>query len=148
MAQEKAYKSLKKAIVNYPILHLPNWNKDFYFKTDASNVGLSAALMHDIEGTVFPISFISKKLSNAEKNYSTTEKECLAIIWAVKKFRNYLHGKEFIIETDHNSLQYLDAAKFINPRLMRWSMVLQQYRYQIRFIKGSQNHAADYLSRT
>ena len=117
-------------------------------KTDASNVGLGASLMQDIEVTVFLISFISKKLSIAKKNDSTTEKKSLAIIWAVKKFRNYLHGKEFIIETYHNSLQYLDAAKFINPRLMRWSMVLQQYRYQIRFIKGSQNHAADYLSRT
>ena len=104
LAQEKAYESLKKAIVNYPILHLPNWNQAFYLKTDASNVGLGAALMQDIEGRVFPISFISKKLSNAEKNYSTTKEECLAIIGAVKKFRNYLHGKEFIIETDHNSL--------------------------------------------
>ena len=70
-------------------------------KTDASNVGLGAALMQYIEGKVFPISF-SKKLSNAEKNYSTTEKECLAIIGGVK-FHNYLHEKEFIIET-YNSL--------------------------------------------
>ena len=55
--------------------------------------------MQDFEGKLFPISYISKKLSVAERNYSTTEKECLAIIWAVKKFRNYLHGRAFVIET-------------------------------------------------
>ena len=110
-------------------------------------MGLGAALMQQFDGTLFPISFISKKLSTAEKNYSTTEKECLAIVWAVKKYRNYLHGSQFIIETDHNSLQDLDQAKFINPRLMRWSMVMQQYCYIIHVIKGTQNHAADYLSR-
>ena len=75
--------------------------------------------MQEFEGTLFPISVISKKLSAAEMNYSNTEKECLAIMWAVKKFPNYVHVKEFIIETDHNSLQYLDEAKYINPRLMR-----------------------------
>ena len=122
--------------------------KTFYLKSDASNIGPGAALMQEFEGTLFPINFISKKLSTAEKNYSTTEKECLAIVWAVKMFRNYLDGKEFIIETDHNSLQYLDQAKFINSRPMRWSMVLQQCSYVIKVIKGSQNHAADYLSRT
>ena len=68
-------------------------------------------------------------------------------VWAIKKFRNYIHGTEFIIEIDHDSLQYLDADKFINPKIMRWSMILQQYRFMIRAIKGSQNHAADYLSR-
>ena len=62
-------------------------------------------------------------------------------------FRNYIHGTEFIIETDHDSLQYLDTAKFINPKIMRWSMILQQYCLIIRAIKGSQNHADDYLSR-
>ena len=146
--QEKAYATLKKLIVSYPILHLQDWKNKFYLKTDESNIGLIAALMQNFEGKLFSISYINKKISVAERNYSTTEKECLVIIWAVKKFRNYLHGREFIIETDHNSLQYLDQVKFINPRLMPWSMILQSDSYIVKVIKGSENHAADYLSRT
>ena len=65
--------------------------------------------MQEAEGTLFPISYISKKLNEAEQNYSTSEKKCLAIVWAIKKFRNYIHGTELIIETDHDSLQYLDT---------------------------------------
>ena len=103
--------------------------------------------MQEMEGKIFPISFAGKKLNKTEQNYSTTEKECMAIVWAIKNFRSYLHGKEFIIETDHDSLQYLDKSKFINTKLMRWSMMLQQYRYRINVIKGSENHAANYLSR-
>ena len=71
----------------------------------------------------------------------------MAIVWAIKKFRNYIHGTEFIIEADHNSLEYLDKEKFINPKIMSWSMILQQCRFMIRALKGSQNHAADYHSR-
>ena len=69
--QEKAYATWKKAIVSYPILHLPDLENKFYLKTDASNIGLGAALMQDFEGKLFPISYISKKLSVAERNYST-----------------------------------------------------------------------------
>ena len=133
----------KSYIVSYNILHLPDLENKFYLKTDESNIGLGAALMQHFEGKLFPISYISKKLSVAERNYSTTEKDCLAIIWAVEKFI-----REFIIETDHNSLQYLDQAKFINPRFMRWSMILQSYSYVVKVIKRSENYAADYLSRT
>ena len=145
-AQVKAYVTLKKTLTSYPILHLPSWTKQFDIRTDASNKGLGAILMQEAEGTLFIISYISKKLNKSEQNYSTSEKECLAIVWAIKKFKNYIHGTEFIIETDHDSLQYLDKAKFINPKIMRWPMILQQYRFIIRAIKGSQNHAADYLN--
>ena len=70
----------------------------------------------------------------------------MAIIWAVK-FRNYLHGIEFILETDHDSIQYLDKAKYINGRIMRRAMLLQQYIFKVDIIKGAHNHATDYLSR-
>ena len=131
-AQKKAYVTLKKALTSYPILHLPSWTKQFHIRTDASNKGLGAILMQEAEGTLFPISYISKKLNKAGQNYSTSEKECLAIVWAIKKFRNYIHGTEFIID---DALQYLDTAKFINREIMRWSMILQQYRFIIRAIK-------------
>ena len=85
--------------------------------------------MQETNNELFPVNFASKKLSIGEQKYSTTEKECLAMIWAVKKFRNYLHGIEFILETDHDSLEYLDKAKYINGRIMRWATLLQQYRF-------------------
>ena len=79
--------------------------------------------------------------------YSTIiiEKECLAIVWGVKKFDKYIHGTSFILETDHNSLQYIDKSKFINLRIMRWAMVLQQYRMTVNAIKGKSNIIADYM---
>ena len=116
-AQEKSYVTLKKALTSYPILHLPMWTRQFHLRTNASDKGIGAILMQEVEGTLFPLSYINKKLNKAELNYSTLEKECLAIVWAVKKFRNYLHGTELIIETDHDSLQYLDRSKFINPKI-------------------------------
>ena len=81
-AQEKGYVTLKKALTSYPILHLPSWTKQFHIRTDASHKGLGAILMQEAEGTLFHFSYISKKLNKAEQNYSTSEKECLAIVWA------------------------------------------------------------------
>ena len=75
------------------------------------------------------------------------EKECLAIVWAVKKFMPYLYGTEFTLQTDHQPLVYLNKAKFLNDRIMRWAMYLQNYRIKIQSIKGMDNLGADYLSR-
>jgi len=146
-AQENAYLHLRNLITKQPVLKLPDFKKKFYLRTDASNYGIGAILMQEHDGEMFPISYASKKLNNPELNYSTVEKECLAIIWAVKKFNNYLYGNEFILETDHDTLKYLEKAKFVNSRIMRWAMFLQQYRMTVNYIKGSTNCAADYLSR-
>ena len=126
-------------------MHHPDFLKVFYLRTDASNHGIGAILMQETNNELFTVSFASKKLSIGEQKYSTTEKVYLAMIWAVKKFRNYLHGSEFILETDHDSLQYLDNAKYINGRIMRWAMLLQQYRLKVNVIKGAHNHAAVYV---
>ena len=75
------------------------------------------------------------------------EKECLAIVWAVQKLQNFLYGKQLILETDHQPLQYLGKAQFRNGRLMRWALTLQPYRFVIRAIKGGENVGADFLSR-
>ena len=144
---EDSYQSLKEHITKNPILHLPDMNKKFFLRTDGSSSGVGAILMQKFDDQLFPICYASKKLSSAERNYATVEQECLAIIWAVQRFRNYLHGAEFILETDHDSLQYLEKTKFLNARVMRWAMILQQYRFKINVIKGSLNYAADYLSR-
>ena len=89
----------------------------------------------------------SKKLSSVECKYSTLERECLAIVWGMTKFRLHLAGKFFILQTDHKSLSYLNQAKFQNDRVMRWALALQGYNYKVESIPGKDNVVADYLSR-
>ena len=146
-AQEKAYVTLKSLLMKKPILHLPDPTKTFILRTDASDLGVGAILLQEFGGKLFPISFASKKLSDRERKFSTIEKECLAIVWGVTKFRLYLDGPEFILQTDHQPLVYLRKSKFINDRVMRWAMFLQSFNFKIQSIKGSDNVGADYLSR-
>ena len=91
--------------------------------------------------------FLSRKLLDREKRYATIEKECLAIVWAIKRFDLYLFRRLFLIQTDHDALKHIDRVKFDNPRIMRWAMFLQQYEFKIEGIKGRDNLEADYLSR-
>ena len=103
--------------------------------------------MQKHDGKLFPVCYASKKLSSAERNYSTIEKECLAIVWGFKRFHLYLYGVPFVLQTDHEPLKYMNSAKFANGRLMRWAMFLQSYNFRVEAIKGSENVGADYLSR-
>ena len=144
---ERAFVALKNYICNAPILRLPDLSKMFILQTDASCDGIGAVLLQENDGTKHPVAFASKKLLPREKNYSTIEREALAIVWGVQKFENYLYGQHFYLETDHHPLQYLAKAKFTNGRLMRWALALQPYRFTIRAIKGSENVGADFLSR-
>ena len=146
-AQEKAFETLKTVLASKPILRLPDFQTDFILQTDASESGIGSVLLQEYEGHKFPVAYASKNLSNREKGYSVIEKECLALLWAVKKFHMYLYGKEFTLETDHQPLVYLRKSKMANGRLMRWSLALQPYQFRIVAIKGSENKMADYLSR-
>ena len=94
---------------------------------------------------LFPVCYASKKLSSAERNYSTIEKECLAIVWGIKRFHLYLYGVPFLLQTDHEPLRYMDSAKK-NQRTTH-AMFLQSYNFKVEAIKGSENVGADYLSR-
>ena len=96
---------------------------------------------------LFSICYASKKLTGAERNYSTIEKECLAIVWSIKRFHLYLYGVSFVLQTDHKPSKYMNSAKFTNGRLMRWAMFLRSYSFTVEAIKGSENIGADYLSR-
>ena len=103
--------------------------------------------MQEHDGKLSPVSYASRKLTESEKKYSTIERECLAVVWAVRKFLIFLYGTEFTLQTDHQPLVYLKTAKFLNDRVMRWAMFLQNYGIKIESIKGVDNVCADYLSR-
>ena len=146
-AQEKAYRKLRATITEKPVLKLPDITKQFTLRTDASDTGLGAVLLQEHDGKLFPVSYASRKLLDRERNYSTIEKECLAIVWAVKKYLPYLYGVEFILQTDHQPLTYINRAKYENSRVMRWALYLQDYRMTVESIKGKDNVGADYMSR-
>ncbi|XP_078000810.1 uncharacterized protein LOC144453400 [Glandiceps talaboti] len=147
-SQERAFKLLKEILSREPVLRLPDFEKTFILRTDASDVGLGAVLMQEFDDGKFPLAYASRKLHPREKSYSVIERECLAIIWAMQKLQQYLYGREFILETDHQPLIYLKRAKVANSRLMRWALYLQSFNYRIVAIKGSMNIGADYLSRS
>ena len=146
-AQEKAYQTLNNLLTNDPILHLLDPEKTFVLRMDASDYGIGAVLMQEHGGKLFPICYANKKLSNAELNYSTIEKECLALVWGIKRFHMYLYGVHFVLQTDHEPLKYMSSAKFTKNCLMRWAMFLQRYNMKVGAIKGSDNVGADYPSR-
>jgi len=144
---ENAFQTLKHALVKFPILKLPDLTQTFILMTDASDRGIGAVLMQEQDTSKMPIAYASRKLKGSELAYSTIEKECLAIVWAIQKYQRYLYGKEFVLETDHQPLTYLNTKKVANARLMRWALLLQPYRFRIVAVKGKDNVAADYLSR-
>lgn len=143
----KAYEELKLLLTKKPILQLPDQTRPYVLRTDASECGIGAVLLQEHEGMLFPVMYASRKLSTAEKKYCTMEKECLAIVWAVKKFNIYLYGKEFTLQTDHQPLIYLNRAKYENGRIMRWALFLQMYQFVVQSIRGKENCAADFFSR-
>lgn len=103
--------------------------------------------MQEHDGILHPVSYASRQLVPRETRYSAIERECLALVWAVEKFHIYIYGTNFVIHTDHQPLSYLSRAKHLNSRVLRWSLVLQEYSFRVEHIKGSENVGADFLSR-
>ena len=142
--QQKSFERLKKEMTSDKLmLHFPDFTKEFALNTDASSYAIGAVLSQDER----PIAFASRTLNSAEQNYSTIEKELLAIVWATKHFRPYLYGRKFLILSDHKPLVWLFNIKDPGSRLLRWRLKLNEYQYTIRHISGSKNIVADALSR-
>jgi len=108
---------------------------------------IGAILSQGTVGSDLPISYISRTLNKAEKNYSTTEIELLAIVWTVKQFRPYIYGHKFTVITDHKPLSWLFGVKDPGARLTRWRLQLEEYDYNIIYKPGTQNTNSDALSR-
>ena len=145
---KQAFDQLKAKLVSAPILQAPNFELAFVLQTDASDYGIGAVLAQiDPQGNEHPIRYLSRKMTDTELRYTVSEKECLAIVWAIRKLYVYLYAKPFILETDHKALKWLKSAKFANDRLARWALALQPYAFKVKYKKGSQNANADALSR-
>lgn len=147
MRQQINFEKLKQLLSSEPILQYPDFNKEFLLTTDASDEGIGAVLSQGVIGNDLPIAYASRTLNKAERNYNTTEKELLAIVWATKHFRPYLYGKRFKIITDHKPLVWLFNVKDPSSRLMRWRLKLEEYNYEVLYKEGKQNTNADALSR-
>ncbi|GBP15563.1 Retrovirus-related Pol polyprotein from transposon 17.6 [Eumeta japonica] len=143
----KTFEMCKNLLCNDPLLQYPDFSKDFILTTDASNYALGAILSQGQIGSDKPICYASRTLSSTETNYSTIEKELLAIVWATKYFRPYLFGHKFKIVTDHRPLTWIMGLKEPNSKLVRWRLRLEEFDYEIVYKKGVQNSNADALSR-
>ncbi len=132
-----------------PYFTIPRLLKPFVLYTDASGTGLGAVLSQkDDENRERVIAYASRSLNKTEQNYGITDKECLAVIWAIKHFEQYLGLLPFQVVTDHSALKYLQTAKMPTGRRARWIMYLQQFDFEITYRPGKENKNADALFRT
>ena len=145
---EAAFNQAKALLSTSPVLMAPNFNQPFTLMVDASDVGAGAVLtQRDTDGLNRPVSYFSKKYSRNQRNYSTVEKETLAMILALQHFDVYVSGAQITVFTDHNPLTFLSKMKNKNQRLTRWSLLLQEYNLDIHHVPGKENLVADALSR-
>jgi hypothetical protein len=142
----KAFEVLKQALQNNIVLRYPDYSKPFVVQTDASDVGIGAVLLQDNQ----PISFYSRKLSDAEINYAVYDKELLAIVAAFTHWRHHLVGASvpITVQSDHQNLRYFATKQILNQRHARWAVLLSEFDFRIEFLPGKNNESADALSRS
>lgn len=142
---EHSFGELKEKLSNAPILKFPDFDKSFKLETDASLTAIGGILSN--EGSDGAIQFVSRALKPAEKNYSTTERELLAIIYGLQQTRHIILGYKVKIVTDHKALTYMMNIKETNSRLIRWKLTLAEFDHEIVFRPGKEHTGADALSR-
>ena len=144
---QTSFEDMRDALCHEPVLQCPRLDEPFILTTDASDYAIGAVLSQGKIGEDRPVSYASRIMNSAEKNYTATEKECLAIVEYIKYFRHYLYGQKFTVVTDHQALTWLHTTKDIGSRLMRWRLRLLEYEYDIKYKPGKTNKNADALSR-
>ena len=144
---QNSFEEIKYRLVEAPIMAKPYCNREFEIMCDASDFAMGAVLGQKAEKVFKAIYYASKTFNEAQENYSTTEKQMLAIVFACEKFRPYILGSHVIIHTDHAAIKYLMAKKEAKPRLIMWVLLLEEFDLDIRDKKGCDNVIADHLSR-
>ena len=144
---EKAFTEIREKMATRLVLSFPDFSLPFELSVDASEIGLGAVLQQTVEGSERVVSFASRTLHQHEKNYSTIEKEMLAIVWAIGHFRCYLYGKPFLLKTYHQPFVWLKSIKEPQGTLARWLAALAEYEFSVQHIPGKANVPADALSR-
>lgn len=144
---EEAFNTLKSSLIEAPILKCPDFSRNFTIHCDASSFAIGAVLTQKYDETDHPIAYCSRLLNKHESNYTTTERELLAVLYALEQFRMYVEGQKCTIITDHASLQWFYKLKNPTGRLARWSIRLSQFDFEIIHRKGKDNVIPDALSR-
>lgn len=143
----EAFHKLKEALISSPVVQAPDWSLPFELMCDASDFAVGFILGQKKQGRSCVSYYASRTLDEAQKNYKTTEKEMLAVLFAFDKFRCYLICSKVIVYTDHIAVRYLMTKKEAKPRLIRWVLSLQDFHMEMRDKKGAENYVADHLSR-
>lgn len=146
-AEQQAFNKLKDALCSDMVLIYPDFRDPFILSTDASGVAIGAVLSQIRDGEERPISYASRQLKAAERNYSVTERELLGVVWATKVFRCYLLGRRFTLITDHGALRWMLKVQDSSARLTRWSLRLAEFDYVVEHRAGKKHLNADALSR-
>lgn len=141
------FQKLKDCICNPPVLRLPNYEAPFILQTDASQVGLASVLLQEADGVRFPIHYYSKKFTQQELNLTIYEKEALAVVLSIQKFRSYLEVMPFYLETDNQSLSWVLSHHNKLGKLGRWTELILGLPFKVKHIRGNENKIADCLSR-
>ena len=142
-----SFEELKAYLTTTPIVRALDWKLPFEVMCDASYLTIGAVLEHREEGKPYVVYYASKTLNKAQRNYTTIEKELLAVVYALDKFCAYLVGSGIVIFTDHLALKYLLTKQNAKARLIRWVLLLQEFNLQIKDKKGVENVVTDHLSR-
>ena len=144
---QRSFEELKTYLTTAPIVRAPNWELPFKVMCNASDLAIGAVLGQMEGGKPYVVYYVSKTLNEAQRNYTTTKKELLIVVYALDKFRAYFAGLDIIIFTYHSALKYLLTKKNAKARLIRWVLLLQEFNLHIRDKKGAKNVVADHLSR-
>lgn len=143
-----AFQNLKRSLMSAPCLAFPDMDSDFELHIDGSGVGVGCVLHQVQNGELRTIGYSSRTLSTAERNYSATEREILAVVWGLEKWRDIIEGRHTVVITDHRALTWIFSTKQnLAPRVYRWVLRVQDFDSEVKFRPGKYQVVPDALSR-